>query len=153
MVWIVLAIFTGAISGVGFFRGTPAGIMAQALPGAAGVLFSLVMFRASSLFPDRKALGKQGGWPLMAAGALCLTSAGAAAIDVARWLATKYGTIGPYVLPVTSVGFLMLMVACLRLSLDSKRRTQFYVLAAACAANAGVAAFTFMRALNGAYGA
>jgi len=148
MVWSVLAILSGAISGVGFFRGTPAGIMAQALPGAAGLLFSLVMFRASTLFPDRKELGKQGGWPLMVAGALCLTSAGAAGVDVVRWLLTKFGTIGPYVLPVSSLGFLMLMVACMRLSLDSKRRTQFYVLAAACAANAVACAFTFMRALN-----
>ena len=148
MVWIVLAILSGAISGVGFFRGTPGGIMAQALPGAAGLLFSLVMFRASSLFPDRKELGKQGGWPLMVAGALCLTSTGAAAVDVVRWLLTKFGTIGPYVLPVASLGFLMLMLSCLRLSLDSKRRTQFYVLAAASAANAAACAFTFIRALN-----
>lgn len=145
MVWIVLAVLSGAVSGVGFFRGTPGGISAQALPGAAGVLFSLVMFRASTLVPDRKELGKKGGWVLMAAGAACLTSALAAGVDVVRWLATKFGTVGPYVLPLTSVGFLLLAISCMRLSLESPRRTHFYVLALASVANAAAAAFTFIQ--------
>lgn len=148
MVWILLAAVSAAISGVGFWRGTPAGLAAQALPAAAGVLFCLVMFRASTLTPDRKELGKKGGWPLMAAGALCLTATLAAGVDVARWVATKYGTVGPYLLPVAALGLLLLALSSMRLSLDSPRRTHFYVLALAAAANSVVAVVTFVQALN-----
>ena len=148
MVWILLAAVSAAISGVGFWRGTPSGLASQALPAAAGVLFCLVMFRASTLISDRKALGQKGGWPLLAAGALCLTATLAAGVDVARWIPTRAPTVGPYLLPVASLGLLMLAVGAMRLSLDSPRRTHFYVLALAAAANSVVAVVTFVQALN-----
>lgn len=148
MVWIVLAVVSAAISGVGFWRGTSSGLFSQALPGAAGVLFCLVMFRASTLIRDRKELGQKGGWPLMAAGALCLTSTLAAGIDVGRWLFTRFGTVGPYLLPVAALGFLLLAISSLRLSLDSPRCTHFYVLGLASVVNTVISIELFVQALK-----
>lgn len=148
MIWLGVALLSGLVAGVGFWRGTPSGLASQAMPGAAGVLFSLLMFRASSLIPDRKELGKLGGWPLLVSGALSLTAALAGAVDVVIWLQSRFGTVGPYVLPVAALGFVLMAVTSLRLSLNSQRRTQFYALGLAALANAVVSAFFFVQALQ-----
>lgn len=148
MIWLGVALLSGVVAGVGFWRGTLAGLSAQAIPAAAGVLFSLLMFRASTLIRDRQALGKQGGWPMLVAGALSLTAALAAAVDVVIWLRTRFGTVGPYVLPVAAQGFVLMAVAALRFSLDSPRRTHFYVLGLAALVNAVAAGFVFLQAFN-----
>lgn len=145
MIWLGVALLSAVVAGVGFWRGTPSGLSSQAIPAAAGVLFSLFMFRASTLIRDRKALGKAGGWPMLIAGALTLTAALGAGVDVARWSVTRFTTVGPWLLPVAALGLVVLAIASLRLSLNSPRRTQFYALAIAAVVNALAAAFFFVQ--------
>ena len=145
MIWLGVALLSAVVAGVGFWRGTPSGLSSQAIPAAAGVLFSLFMFRASTLIRDRKELGKAGGWPMLVAGALTLTSTLGAAVDVANWLRTRFNTVGPWLLPVAALGLVVLAIASLRLSLNSPRRTQFYALGIAAIVNALAAAFFFIQ--------
>ncbi|MGV3620101.1 MAG: hypothetical protein ACO1OB_04750 [Archangium sp.] len=148
MIWLGVALLSAVVAGVGFWRGTTSGLSSQALPAAAGVLFSLLMFRASTLITDKKALGKKGGWPMLAAGALTLTAMLGAALDVVNWLRTKMTTVGPWLLPVAALGLVLVAIAALRFSLDSPRRTHFYVLAVAAVANGVAAAFLFLQVLQ-----
>jgi hypothetical protein len=147
MVWLVVAVFSGVVAGVGFWRGTPSGIAHETMPGVAGVLFGLLMYRALSLAKDakaREALSTQGGWPLRAAGAASLTAALAGAIDVGVWLQTKRAAFGGYALPLCTLAFVLLMITALRLSLNSPRRTHFLALAMASAVNAFGSAWLFV---------
>lgn len=144
MIWLGVALLSGAVAGVGFWRGTPAGLSGQTMPALAGVLFALLMYRATTLIKDKAALGKQGGWPLRVAGALALTAAVGAAIDVLIWFDSKKATFGQLALPAATLAFVMLFVTALRLSVDSPRRTHFYALAAASMLNAAVSAWFFV---------
>lgn len=144
MIWLGVALLSGAVAGVGFWRGTPAGLLSETMPALAGVIFSLVMFRASSLLKDKAALGKQGGWPLRVAGALSLTATLAAAVDVAIWLESKRGTFGQLALPTSVLAFAVLFVTSLRFAAGSPRRRYFYALAVVSIVNAAIAAWFFV---------
>lgn len=144
MIWLVVALLSGAVAGVGFWRGTPQGLSTEAMPALAGVLFGVLMYRASTLFTDRAKLGEQGGWPLRAAGALSLTAALAGAIDVGVWLRTKTSAFGSLALPLCVVAFVLLMITALRLSLGSARKTQLQALALVAAVNALASAWLFL---------
>lgn len=144
MLWLVVALLSGAVAGVGFWRGTPQGLATESMPALAGVLFALLMYRATTAITDRTKLGALGGWPLRAAGALSLTAALAGAIDVGVWLRTKTSAFGPVALPVCVVAFVLLMITALRLSLDSPRKTQFQALALVAAVNALASAWLFI---------
>lgn len=145
MIWLLVALLSSAVAGVGFWRGTAGGVAGETMPALAGVLFSLLMFRATTLVKDRAALGKQGGWPLRVAGALALTAALAAAVDVVIWVQSRKATLGQLALPTAILAFALIMVTALRLSADSPRRTHFYALALASAANAVVSAWFFLN--------
>lgn len=147
MIWLGVALLSGVVAGVGFWRGTPPGLAGQAMPATAGVLFSLLMFRATTLMKDREALNQQGGWPLRVAGALSLTAALAAAIDVGIWLQTRQSTVATVALPTAALAFVMLTITALRLSSGSPRRTHFLALALASAVNAVAATFFFASQL------
>ena len=144
MIWLSVALLSGLVAGVGFWRGTLSGIGSQTMPALGGVLFSLLMFRATSLIKDRAVLGRQGGWPLRVAGALALTAALAAAADVVFWFETKKPSFGQLALPTAVFAFVLIAITSLRLSADSPRRTHFYALALASAANAIVSAWLFV---------
>ncbi len=143
MIWLGVALLSGVVAGVGFWRGTPAGLAGETMPALAGVLFGLVMFRATTLM-DRAALGKQGGWPLRASGALALTATLGAAIDVIVWFDSKKATFGQLALPTAVLAFVVLFVTSLRLAADSPRRTHFFALALASLVNAAIAAWFFV---------
>ncbi len=145
MIWLAVALLSSVVAGVGFWRGTAAGISGQTMPALAGVLFSLMMFRASTLMKDTAALGKLGGWPMRLSGALALTATTAAAIDVIIWAQSRRVTFGQLALPTAVIAFVMLMVTAFRLSADSPRRAHFHALALASAANALVSAFLFIN--------
>ena len=145
MNWLIVALLSGAVAGVGFWRGSAAGLAAQTMPALAGVVFSLLMFRATTLMKDRSALLKLGGWPLRVAGALALTAAAASTVDVVIWFQTRKATFGQLSLPMATIAFAVLVVAALRLSADSPKRTHFYLLALVSIANAVVSAFLFMN--------
>ena len=145
MIWLVVALLSSVVAGVGFWRGTASGISGQTMPAVAGVLFSLMMFRATTLMKNAAALGKLGGWPLRLSGALALTATTAAAIDVIVWVHSRQATFGHLALPTAMIAFVVLVVTALRLSADSPRRTHFYALALASAANAMVSAFLFIN--------
>lgn len=145
MIWLVVGLLSSVVAGVGFWRGSASGLAGESMPALSGVLFCLLMFRATSLMKDRKALGTQGGWPLRLAGALSLTAALAAAIDVVIWLESRRATFGQLALPTAVLAFAVLVVAALRLSAGSPRRTHFYALAMASAANAVVSAWFFLN--------
>lgn len=145
MNWLGVALLSGAVAGVGFWRGSAQGLASQTMPALAGLLFSLLMFRATTLITDRDQLGKQGGWPLRVAGALCLTAAAAAAVDLVIWFQTKKATFGELALPVAAVAFVVLAITALRLSADSPKRTHFSLLALASIANAAISAFLFVN--------
>lgn len=145
MNWLVVALLSGAVAGVGFWRGSAQGLASQTMPAVAGVLFSLLMFRASTLIKDRKQLGELGGWPMRVAGALSLTAAAAAAVDLVIWFQTRKSTFGQLALPVASIAFVVLAITALRLSKDSPKRTHFYLLALVSIANAAVSAFLFVN--------
>lgn len=149
MIWLGVALLSAVVAGVGFWRGTPAGLGGEALPASAGVIFSLLMFRALTVVKDRAALGKQGGWPLNVAGALSLTAALAGALDLVIWLDSKRSTMAVYALPLAILAFALLAVAAVRLSVDSPRRTHFLALALASAVNAAVATAFFASQLSG----
>lgn len=144
MIWLAVALLSSGVAGVGFWRGTPAGLAEETMPALAGVLFGLIMFRATSLVKDRAVLGQQGGWPLRVAGALSLTVALAAAVDVGIWFQTRKPSLGHLSLPTAVIAFALLTITSLRLSVDSPRRTHFYALALASAVNAVVAAWFFV---------
>ncbi len=144
MIWLGVALLSGVLAGVGFWRGTAAGLSGQSMPALAGVLFALVMYRATTLMKDRAALGKQGGWPLRVAGALALTATAGAAIDVLIWFQSRKATFGQLALPTAALAFVMIFVTALRLSADSPRRTHFYALALASIINAALAAWFFV---------
>jgi len=147
MPWLIVALLSGVVAGVGFWRGTPSGIAFETMPGAAGVLFGLLMYRAQSLATDAKAkaaLGTQGGWPLRAAGALSLTAAIAGAIDVVVWVQSKKSAFGGFALPLCAVAFVLLMITALRLSLGSSRKTHFQALALASVVNAAASVWLFV---------
>lgn len=144
MIWLGVALLSGVLAGVGFWRGTAAGLSGQSMPALAGVLFALVMYRATSLMKDRAGLGKQGGWPLRVAGALALTATAGAAIDVLIWFQSRKATFGQLALPTAAIAFVMIFVTALRLSADSPRRTHFYALALASIINAAIAAWFFV---------
>lgn len=144
MIWLGVALLSGVLAGVGFWRGTAAGLWGQSMPALAGVLFGLVMYRATSLMKDRAALGKQGGWPLRVAFALALTATAGAAIDVLIWFQSRKATFGQLALPTAAIAFVMIFVTALRLSADSPRRTHFYALALASIINAAIAAWFFV---------
>lgn len=148
MIWLLVALLSGVVAGVGFWRGTPAGLGAEAVPASAGILFSLLMFRATTLMKDRVALGTLGGWPLRAAGALSLTAALGAAVDAAYWFQTRKPLLGHLTLPTAAVAFALLAVTALRLSKDSPRATHFYALALASVVNAVAAGFFFASQLS-----
>lgn len=148
MIWLGVALLSAVVAGVGFWRGTPSGLSSQAIPAASGVLFSLFMFRASTLIRDSRELGRRGAWPMLAAGALTLTATIGAGLDVINWLRTRMTTVGPWLLPVAATGLVLLAIAALRLSLDSARRTQFYALAIAAVVNAVAAGFFFINVLK-----
>lgn len=145
MAWLLVALLSSAVAGVGFWRGSASGLASQTMPALAGVLFSLLMFRATSLMKDRAALGTQGGWPLRVSGALSLTASVAAAVDLVIWFQTRKATFGQLALPMATIAFAVLAVAALRLSADSPRRTHFYALALASLVNAVVSAFLFLN--------
>jgi undecaprenyl pyrophosphate phosphatase UppP len=145
MIWLLVALLSSAVAGVGFWRGTAVGLADETMPALAGVLFSLLMFRATTLVKDRAALGKQGGWPLRVAGALSLTAALGAAVDVGFWYQTRKASFGQLALPTAVIAFALIMITALRLSANSPRRTHFYGLALAAAANAGVSAWFFVH--------
>ncbi len=145
MIWLVVALLSSVVAGVGFWRGSASGIAGETMPALAGVLFSLMMFRATTLMKDTAALGKRGGWPLRLAGALSLTATTAAAIDVIIWVQSRKATFGQLALPTAMIAFVVLVTTALRLSADSPRRTHFYALALASAANALVSAFLFIN--------
>jgi hypothetical protein len=147
MIWLGVALLSGAVAGVGFWRGSPSGLAAEAIPASAGVIFSLLMFRATTLVKDRAALGKQGGWPLRVAGALALTATLVAAADAVIWFETKKSNFATLALPTAALAFVVIAVTALRLSVDSPRRTHFLALALASAANAVAAAFFFASQL------
>ena len=111
MNWLIVALLCGAVAGVGFWRATAAGLAAQTMPALAGVVFSLVMFRATTLMKDRKELLQLGGWPLRVAGALALTAAAASAIDVLIWFQTRKATFGQLALPTATIAFAVLVVS------------------------------------------
>ena len=144
MIWLSVALLSGLVAGVGFWRGTLSGIGSQTMPALAGVLFSLLMFRATSLIKDREVLGKQGGWPLRVAGALSLTAALGAAADVVIWFQTRKPSFGQLALPTAVIAFVLIAITSLRLSADSPRRTHFRALALAAAFNAVASAWLFM---------
>ncbi|MDP2274533.1 MAG: hypothetical protein Q8N23_08220 [Archangium sp.] len=145
MIWLVVALLSSVVAGVGFWRGSASGIAGETMPALAGVLFSLMMFRATTLMQDTAALGKRGGWPLRLAGALSLTATTAAAIDVIIWVQSRKATFGQLALPTAMLAFVVLVTTALRLSADSPRRTHFYALALASAVNALVSAFLFIN--------
>jgi hypothetical protein len=145
MNWLIVALLSGAVAGVGFWRGSAAGLAAQTMPALAGVVFSLLMFRASTLIKDRAELGTRGGWPLRVSGALSLTAAAAAAVDVVIWFQTRKATFGQLALPTATFAFAVLVVTALRFSADSPKRTHFYLLALVSLANAVVSAFLFLN--------
>lgn len=144
MIWLGLALLSGAVAGVGFWRGTPAGLSGETMPALAGVLFGLVMFRATRLLKDKTALGKQGGWPLRVSGALSLTATLAAAVDVVIWFESRRATFGQLALPTSVLAFAVLFVTSLRFAADSPRRTFFYALAFVSIANAAISAWFFV---------
>lgn len=145
MNWLGVALLSGAVAGVGFWRGSAQGLASQSMPALAGVVFSLLMFRATTLIKDRQQLGKQGGWPMRVAGALSLTAAVAAAVDVVIWFQTRKATFGALALPTAAVAFVVLAITALRLSADSPKRTHFYLLALVAIANAASSAFLFVN--------
>lgn len=145
MIWLLTAVASGAVAAVGFWRGTAQGVATQTLPALAGVVFGLLMFRATTeAGRSRETLGQLGGWPLRAAGALALTAALAAAIDVGVWLQRKQATFGPAALPLSVLAFVLLMITALRLSLGSTRRRSFMGLALVSAVNAVAAVYLFV---------
>lgn len=144
MIWLGVALLSSVVAGVGFWRGSVSGIAGETMPALAGVLFSLLMFRATTLIKDRAVLGEQGGWPLRAAGALSLTATLAAAVDVIIWFQSRKPTFGQLALPTAVLGFVLLVITALRLSADSPRRTHFQALALAAAVNAALAAYLFV---------
>lgn len=146
MVWLLGALLSAAVAGVGFWRGTPTGLAAEALPGAAGVLFSLLLFRVTTLAGEREALRTRGGWPLSVAGAASLTAALGGAVDVAVWLSQRHSVLGPWGVVLAALGFVLTAISALRLSVGSSRKTQFYVLALAAVANAAVCVALFVNA-------
>ena len=145
MIWLLVALLSSAVAGVGFWRGSAVGLSGETMPALAGVLFSLLMFRATTLMKDRAALGKLGGWPLRVAGALSLTASLASAVDVVIWSQTRKETFGQLALPTAVFAFALLMITALRLSSNSPRRTHFYALGLAAAANAIVSAWFFVH--------
>ena len=149
MIWLAVALLSSVVAGIGFWRGSASGLGGETMPALAGVLFSLLMFRATTLIKDREALGKQGGWPMRAAGALSLTTSIAAAADVVIWVQTRRATFGHLALPTAVLAFALLVVTALRFSAGSKRRTHFYALALACAANAAISAWLLAGQLSG----
>lgn len=144
MIWLAVALLSGVVAGVGSWRGSVAGLAGETMPALSGVLFSLLMFRATSLVKDPAVLGKQGGWPMRVSGALALTSTLAAAIDVVVWALTRRPSFGAIALPSAGLAFAVLIVTALRLSAGSPRRTHFYALALASAVNAVIAGYLFM---------
>lgn len=144
MIWLAVSLLSGVVAGVGFWRGTPAGLAGETMPALAGVLFGLIMFRATSLVKDRTVLGQQGGWPLKVAGALSLTAALAAAVDAAVWYQSRKPSFGQLGLPLSVLAFVLLMITSLRLSVGSPRRTHFQALALAAVVNAVAAAWFFV---------
>ncbi|MFZ5446099.1 MAG: hypothetical protein ACOZQL_39295 [Myxococcota bacterium] len=148
MIWLAVALLSGVVAGVGFWRGTPAGLGGEAIPASAGVIFSLLLFRAQTLVKDRATLGKQGGWPMNLGGALALTATLAAAVDLFIWIDSRRSTMAVYALPVAILSFLLLAITALRLSVDSPRRTHFLALALASAVNAAAATAFFASQLS-----
>jgi hypothetical protein len=145
MNWLGVALLSGAVAGVGFWRGSAQGLASQTMPALAGVVFSLLMFRATTLITDRKVLGELGGWPLRVSGALALTAAAAAAVDLLIWFQSKKATFGQLALPTAAIAFVVIAVTALRLSADSPKRTHFYLLALVSIANAAISAFLFVN--------
>jgi hypothetical protein len=144
MIWLLVALLSGGVAGVGFWRGSPAALAGETMPALAGVLFSVLMFRATTLVKDRAVLNKQGGWPLRVAGALALTASLGALADVAFWFQTKKPSFGQLSLPTAVIAFALIMITSLRLSVDSPRRAHFQALALAAAANALISAWLFV---------
>ena len=145
MVWLVTALLSAVVTGVGLWRGTPNGLAAEAITGAAGVLFSLVVFRVSTLSGEKDRLRSRGGWPLSVAGAASLTAALAGGVDVVVWLTQRHSILGPWGALLAAAGFVMNAVSALRLSLDSSRRTQFYLLAVASLVSGAIAVSLFVQ--------
>lgn len=145
MIWLLAALLSGLVAGVGFWRGSVGGLSGETMPAISGILFCLLMFRATSLVKDKAVLGKQGGWPLRLAGALSLTATLAAAVDVIVWFQSRKPSFGQLALPTAVLAFALLIVTALRLSAGSPRRTHFYALALASAANAIVSAYFFVN--------
>ena len=145
MIWLLAALLSSVVAGVGFWRGSVGGLAGETLPAISGLLFCLLMFRATTLMKDRVALGKLGGWPLRVSGALSLTATIAAAVDVIVWWQTRKPSFGQLALPTAVLAFAVLIVTALRLSAGSPRRTHFYALALASGANAVVAAYFFVN--------
>jgi hypothetical protein len=143
--WLLVALLSGAVAGVGFWRGSAQGLASQTMPALAGLVFSLLMFRATTLITDRRKLGEQGGWPLRVAGALSLTAAFAAAVDVVIWFQSRKATFGELALPMAAVAFVLVAITALRFSADSPKRTHFSLLALVAIANAAVSAFLFVN--------
>ena len=145
MIWLLAALLSGVVAGVGFWRGSVGGLAWETMPAISGLLFSLLMFRASSLVKERSVLNKQGGWPMRAAGGLSLTATLFAAVDVIGWVQSRKPSFGQLALPTAVFAFALLIVTALRLSNGSPRRTHFYALALASAANALVSAYFFVN--------
>lgn len=138
MVWLGISLLSGVVAAVGAWRGSPAALASTAIPAIAGVLFGLVMYRGSTLYKSDE-LGQRGGWPLRLAGALALTSALAATVEAGSWLLQRRGVIGPVLVSICVLGFPLIAITALRLSVDSPKRRHFYALAAAAAVNAIIA--------------
>lgn len=144
MAWLLVSLLSGAVAVVGFWRGSPVALAAEAMPGIAGVLFGLLMHRAAQRLADRAELGAQGGWPLRAAGALSLTAALAGAVDVGVWLQSRHVAFGALAAPICVLAFVLTMITALRLSAASPRATPLRVLALVAGLNAAASVWLFL---------
>jgi hypothetical protein len=138
MAWLLLAAFSGALSMVGFGRGTQAGLV-QALPAVTGLVFGLLKFRLT------KAPAADGSWVLKAAGGLSLLATAGSTLEVVLWLQTKRSTLALGLLPCATLAFVFLAVGALQRSAGQPKPRSLYALALVSVANAVAAALLMTR--------
>jgi len=143
MIWLLVALLSSVVAGVGFWRGSVAGLSGRRCRPSAGVLFCLLMFRATTLVKDGRCWGSR----------RVADAGGRSALfdrrprrrrrrgDLAR---EQEGDVRQLALPTAVLAYVLLITTALRLSVDSPRRTHFYALALASAVNAASPAYFFV---------
>lgn len=129
------------LAAVGFWKGTPAGVVAQGTTGLAGVVLCLLALRVKGL--SQRQVDDVGGPPLYAAGVLATVAVVLGAVDLLHASPTSTALVAG---PVAGLVLVLTAVSALRLStaVDSRRTLQTVALVAFV----GAVATTLLYARN-----